>query len=184
MLALAIPVARAQTSVWTFDPAHSDVDFTTRRFDVTDVDGQFSRVTGELDLNEADVTKSMVKMTIDLASVDTKDQVRDEHLRSEAFFEVLAFPTATFVSTSVSRSGGNLTVTGNLTLHGFTRPVTLKVNASGQGARMGLDKKLHTEYEATTTIKRSNFAIGKAYPNVAISDDVKLEIRLDAIERR
>jgi polyisoprenoid-binding protein YceI len=79
VLALAVSSAKAQTSIWITDPAHSEVDFITRRFDMTDVSGRFGRVTGELDLNEADVTRSVVKMTIDLASVDTKDQVRDEH---------------------------------------------------------------------------------------------------------
>jgi polyisoprenoid-binding protein YceI len=184
VLALAVSSAKAQTSIWIADPAHSEVDFITRRFDMTDVSGRFGRVTGELDLNEADVTRSVVKMTIDLASVDTKDQVRDEHLRSEAFFEVLVFPTATFVSTSVTRNGSSLLITGNLSLHGFTRPVTLNVNVAEEAARIGLDKKLHTKYEATATIKRSNFAIGAAYPNAAIGDEVKLAIKLDTVKKQ
>lgn len=185
ILALAVPLAVAQTSVWATDPAHSEVDFTTRRLDgmLSDVHGRFGRVTGELDLNEADVTKSTVRMNIDLAGLDTNDEIRDEHLRSEAFFEVSVFPTATFVSTSVGRNGRGLTVTGNLTLRDFTRPVTLHVDAP-RGPKIGPDKKLHTSYEATTTISRSAFAVGNSYLEPSISDTVKLEIKLDTVKKR
>jgi polyisoprenoid-binding protein YceI len=181
ILALAAPLAMAQTSTWNIDSAHSEVDFTVRRLVFTDVQGRFGRVTGELDLNEAEVTKSTVRMTIDLAGIDTKDDIRDEHLRSNEFFEVAAFPTAKFVSTSVTSHGSSLTVTGDLTLHGFTRPVTVNVDAPRHSK--GADKKLHTSYQATTTIARTAFAVGNAYPDVAISDDVKLTISLETVKK-
>ena len=182
VIALAAPFAMAQTSTWTIDPAHSQVDFTVRRLELTDVQGRFGRVTGDLDLNEADVTKSKMQMTIDLTGLDSKDDVRDEHLKSDAFFEVSVFPTAKFVSNSVARNGAGLTVNGLLTLHGFTKPVTLHVDAPRHSR--GTDKKLHTSYRATTTITRSAFAVGDAYPEAAISDAVNLTIELETVKKR
>ena len=182
IIALAAPLAMAQTSIWTIDPAHSEVDFTVRRLELTDVQGRFGRVAGELDLNDTDVTKSTVQMTIDLAGLDTTDDSRDEHLRSNAFFEVVVFPTAKFVSSSVTRNGAGLTVNGLLTLHGFTKPVTLHVDAPRHSK--GTDKKLHTSYRATTTITRSAFAVGDAYPEAAISDAVNLTIELETVKKQ
>jgi polyisoprenoid-binding protein YceI len=182
IIALTAPFAMAQTSTWTIDPAHSEVDFTVRRLELTDVQGRFGRVAGDLDLNETDVTKSKVQMTIDLTGLDSKDDARDEHLKSDAFFEVSVFPTAKFVSTSVARNDSGLTVTGYLTLHGFTRPVTLHVDAPRHSK--GTDKREHTSYLATTTIPRSAFAVGNAYPEAAISDAVKLTVQLETVKKQ
>ena len=87
--------------------------------------GRFGEVDGTLMFNEADITKSTVTATIDVSTVDTGEAARDTHLKSAAFFDVAKFPTATFTSTGVAKSGNRLTVNGNLTLHGVTKPVVL-----------------------------------------------------------
>src|ERR1035437_3921866 len=96
ILALAAPLAVAQTSAWATDPAHSEVDFTVRHGGVSNVHGRFGGVKGTLIYNEGDVTKSTVTVTIDTTTVDTGESARDTHLKTDAFFDVTKFPTATF----------------------------------------------------------------------------------------
>jgi polyisoprenoid-binding protein YceI len=126
ILALAAPLALAQTSTWVSDPAHSEVDFSITHLSVSKVHGRFGKVAATIAYNEADVTRSTVTATIGVDTVDTGEDKRNAHLKSPDFFDVATFPTATFTSTSVAKSGGKLTITGNLTLHGVTRPVVLE----------------------------------------------------------
>ena len=116
ILALAAPLALAQTTAWATDPAHSGVEFSIRHMGLSNVHGEFSKVTGTIQLNEADITRSTVQVTIDVGTVDTGNSDRDTDLKGDHFFDVAKFPTATFTSTSVARNGGSLAVTGNLTL--------------------------------------------------------------------
>src|ERR1035437_6416772 len=110
ILALAAPMAMAQTSAWATDPAHSEVDFTIRHGGVSNVHGRFGGVKGTLVYNEADITKATVTVTIDTTTVDTGEPARDTHLKTDAFFDVVKFPTATFTSSSVVKNGARLTV--------------------------------------------------------------------------
>src|ERR1035441_6434684 len=114
ILALAAPVALAQYSTWTSDPAHSEVDFSVKHGGVSNVHGRFGKVAATLVYNEADVTKSTVTATIDVSTVDTGVSQRDSDLKSLNFFDVANFPTATFTSTGVVKNGNKLTVSGNL----------------------------------------------------------------------
>ena len=182
LIAIAAPFAIAQTSGWSNDPAHSEVDFTILHLGISKVHGRFGHVTADVQLNEADVTKSTVQVSIDVAGVETGEEARDKHLKTDAFFDVAKFPTATFTSTSVAKSGSGLTVVGNLTLHGVTKPVTLQVDAPN-GPLPGMDKKPHTGYEATTTISRNAFGIGTSFPTAVLGDDVKLTIELDTVKK-
>ncbi len=131
ILALAAPLALAQTSTWTSDPNHSEVDFSITHMTVSNIHGRFGHVNATIAYNEADVTKSTVNATIDVTGVDTGEEARNTHLKSPDFFDVATFPTATFTSTSVSKSGDGLTINGTLTLHGTTKPVVL----SAEGPR-------------------------------------------------
>jgi polyisoprenoid-binding protein YceI len=125
--ALAAP-AVAQTSSWKLDDTHTHASFTIRHLVITNVRGEFARVTGALVLDEKDVTKSKVEVSIDATSIDTRVADRDNHLRSPDFFDVAKYPTITFKSTRVEKAGeGKLRVTGDLTMHGVTKPVTLDV---------------------------------------------------------
>ena len=178
VLSLAAPLAIAQTSTWAPDKAHSEVDFSILHLGLSHVHGRFGNIGGSIVMNEADVTKSTINVTIDVSTVDTGVAPRDGDLKSDHFFNVAQFPTATFVSTSVAKSGGGLTVTGNLTLHGVTKPVTLTIEGP-TGPVQGMDKKPHEGFSATTTISRTAFGIGANMPSAVLGDDVMLTIDLD-----
>ena len=164
VLSLAAPLAIAQTSTWAPDKAHSEVDFSILHMGLSHVHGRFGNIGGSIVLNEADVTKSTINVTIDVSTVDTGVAPRDNDLKSDHFFNVAQFSTATFVSTSVAKSGGGLTVTGNLTLHGVTKPVTLTVEGP-TGPVQGMDKKPHQGFTASTTVSRTAFGIGANMPS-------------------
>ncbi|UWZ86924.1 YceI family protein [Occallatibacter riparius] len=181
-LALAAPFAAAQTSTWNIDPMHSSVNFTVKHLTLSNVNGHFGGLKGAITLNDSDITKSTVSVTIDTTTIDTGVQPRDNDLKSPNYFDVAQFPTATFTSTSVSGSAGHLTVNGNLTLHGVTRPVTLEVDGPA-GPIPGMDKKPHAGYSATTTLKRKDFGIGAKTPDNIVSDEIKLTIDLDVAKQ-
>ena len=182
ILALAAPLALAQTSTWKSDPAHSEVDFSILHLGVSHVHGRFGHVDATLVLDEKDITKSTVTATIDVTGLSTGEAPRDTHLKSPDFFDVASFTSATFTSTSVTKTASGLTVAGNLTLHGVTKPVTLDVE--GPTAPVpGMDKKPHVGFSATTTIHRTDFGIGAKFPAAIVGDDVKLSIDLDVAKQ-
>jgi polyisoprenoid-binding protein YceI len=183
ILALAAPMALAQYSTWAADPAHSEVDFSIRHGGVSNVHGRFGSVAATLVYNEADVTKSTVTATIDVSTVDTGVSPRDSDLKSDSFLEVAKFPTATFTSTNVAKNGSKLTVAGNFTLHGVTKPVVLDVEGPSTPAENAMDHKLHSGFSATTTLSRTAYGIGTKFPSSLVGDDVKLIIELEIVKQ-
>jgi polyisoprenoid-binding protein YceI len=183
ILALTAPLALAQTSTWITDPAHSEVDFTVRHGGVSNVHGRIGNVTGTLVYNEADVTKSVVTATIDTSTVDTGVAARDAHLKTDAFFDVAKFPIATFKSTSVTKNGSKLTVNGNLTLHGVTKPVVLDVEGPSAPVEGMTDHKPHSGFSASTTVSRTAFGIGNGFPSALIGDEIKLTIEVEIVKQ-
>lgn len=182
VLALAAPLAVAQTSTWVPDTAHSEVDFSVIHMSLSKVRGRFAISGGTIAMNDADITKSTVKMAIDVRSLDTGQEMRDSVLKSSNFFDVDKFPTATFVSTSVAKHGNGLTVNGNLTLNGVTKPVTLEVDGP-TGPVSGVDHKPHEGFSATTTLSRLAFGIGANYPTSIVGDEVQLTVDLDVMKQ-
>jgi polyisoprenoid-binding protein YceI len=182
ILALVAPLALAQTSTWKSDPAHSEVDFSIKHMSVSNVHGRFGKVNATLVWNEADITKSTVTATIGIDTVDTGEDARNTHLKTPDFFDVANLPTATFTSTSVAKNGSNLTVDGNLTLHGVTKPVVLTVEGPSTPVQ-GMDHKPHSGFSATTTISRSAFGIGAKFPAAVVGDDVKLTIEVEVVKQ-
>jgi polyisoprenoid-binding protein YceI len=187
-LALAQTSARSstqtstQTSTWTSDPMHSEVDFSIEHMSVSRVHGRIGNVAATILLNDADISQSTVTATIGVSTIDTGVPARDTHLKSDAFFDVAKFPAASFASTGVTKNGGGLTVTGNLTLHGVTKPVVL--NVEGPTAPVpGMDHKLHSGFTATTTISRTAFGIGSKFPAAMVGDEVKLTIELEVVKQ-
>ncbi|HEX3660310.1 MAG TPA: YceI family protein [Acidobacteriaceae bacterium] len=178
VLAAAAPLAMAQTSTWKADPYHSEVGFTVTHLGITKVHGRFGKVDATMQWDEADPGKSSVHATIEVTGVDTGVVPRDNDLKSDHFFDVAKYPTATFESTSVEKTGSGLEVKGNLTLKGVTKPVVLHVEGP-TGPVTGMDKKPHIGFEATTTVQRSDFGIAAGMPSAMVSDDVQLEIDLD-----
>ncbi|HMD77766.1 MAG TPA: YceI family protein [Terracidiphilus sp.] len=182
ILALAAPLALAQTSTWTSDPAHSEVDFSITHLSISNVHGRFGKVAATILYNEADVTKSTVTATIGADTVDTGVDQRNTHLKSPDFFDVATFPTATFTSTSVTKNGNKLTIAGSLTLHGVTKPVVLEAEGP-TGPVPGMDHKPHAGFSATTIIKRTDFGIGAKFPATMVGDEVKLDIELEVVKQ-
>lgn len=183
-LLLASPLAaQAETTKWNLDPSHTEVGFKVRHLMVTNVRGQFDKVSGAIELDEKDISKSKVTIDIDAASVNTNEPKRDEHLRSPDFFDVKKFPKLTFVSTAVKKAGKDkLQVVGNLTIHGITKSVTLDVNAPAQSIKdpWGNVKR---GFEATTKIKREDFGLtwNKALEagGVLVGSDVVITIEAE-----
>jgi polyisoprenoid-binding protein YceI len=178
MLLLSASFTQAQSSTWVPDKAHSGVDFSILHMSLSKVRGHFGNIGGTIVLNEPDITKSTVNVAIDVSTVDTGVAARDGDLKSANFFDVAQFPTAAFVSTSITKNGSTLTVSGNLTLHGVTKPVVLEVEGP-TGPVPGMDKKPHSGFSARTTISRTAFGIATKFPAAMVGDEVTLSIDLD-----
>jgi polyisoprenoid-binding protein YceI len=188
ILALAAPLALAQTalaqtSTWAADPAHSQLDFSITHMAVSNVHGRFGHVTATIAYNGTDITKSTVTASIDVAGIDTGEDARNTHLKSGDFFDVATYPTAAFTSTSVTKNATGLTIAGNLTLHGVTKPVILMAEGPRGPVESPMDHKQHAGFSATTTIKRSDFGIGAKFPAAVVGDDVKLDIELEIVKQ-
>src|SRR5260370_22717890 len=114
--------------IWQIDPNHSHLSFAVGVLSVSTTRGRFHALRGHLHIDEQNPANSWVEAEVDAASIDTHNKLRDAHLRSAAFFAVKQYPTITFQSTSVEHAGGqNYQVTGNLTMHGVTKPITFAV---------------------------------------------------------
>jgi polyisoprenoid-binding protein YceI len=179
----AHPVAAGLVAgTWTIDPAHSDVSFSVRHLMVSKVRGSFTKFEGALQVPE-NALDSTVEVTIDMSSIDTRDPNRDAHLRSPDFFETVSYPTMTYRSTAIRPDGGDFAIDGELTLHGVTKPVTLKVEYNGVsgdpwgGTRVG--------FSAETEISRSDFGVDIAMPldggGVVVGDKVKVNLEIEAV---
>jgi polyisoprenoid-binding protein YceI len=182
LFAVAAPAVLAQTTTWKSDPAHSEVDFSIVHMSLSNVHGRFGTVDATIVSDSQDVTKSTVKATIHMDGINTGVAARDNDLKSEKYFNVAQYPTATFASTSIAKGGSGLTVNGNLTIKGVTKPVVLDVSGP-TGPVQGMDKKQHEGFNATTTIHRSDFGIGAGLPTAVLSEDVKLTIELDVAKQ-
>lgn len=182
IVALAAPLASAQTSTWAIDPAHSQIEFVVRHMALSNIHGRFGNLKGNIVVNDNDITKSTVQVTIDVTSLDTGVAQRDSDVKGANFFDAAQYPSATFASTSVAKKGMGLTVNGNLTLHGVTRPVELDVEGPS-GPVPGMDKKPHSGYSATTTINRKDFGVGPNAPATMVGDEIKLTIDLDVAKQ-
>ncbi len=182
IFALAAPLAGAQTSTWSPDPAHSDISFSISHMAISTIRGHFGSFKASILMNDADITKSIVNATIDVSSVNTSQPNRDGDIKGASWFNVAAFPTATFSSTSVAKSGDHLTINGNLTLHGVTKPVVLEADGP-TGPITGMDHKPHAGFTATTTISRIDFGIGANFPAGIVGDAVKLDIDLEVVKQ-
>jgi polyisoprenoid-binding protein YceI len=173
-----LPVA----GTWTIDPSHSTVGFSVRHLGLAKVRGTFQDFTGDIVIAE-DPTASSVAVEVQVASIDTRDAGRDEHLRNNDFFDVPVHPTMTFTSTSVSGSGADWKVTGDLTIRGVTRQVVLDATFEGTaGDPWGGSR---AAFSATTEVNREDFGVSWNAPvetgGVLVGKKVKLEIEAEAV---
>jgi polyisoprenoid-binding protein YceI len=170
--------AQAQSSTWKIDPAHSSVEFSILHLGVSHVHGSITGVKGTVVFDDKNVAKSSVEATMDATTVNTSNDARDKHLKSDAFFNVAASPTITFKSTAVTKVNGKLQMVGDLTLNGVTKPVTLDLDgpAPPQTQKNG---KVVSGFSATGTLKRADFNFGSGFAPPMLGDEVKITIDVE-----
>jgi polyisoprenoid-binding protein YceI len=169
---------------WELDHAHSSVDFTVRHLLVSKVRGRFTKWTGELNIDEQDLTRSRVDVEIDVASVDTHEAQRDAHLRSGDFFEADKHPRIVFKSKRVEEKGkDHLAVTGDLTIRGATHEVVLDVERGGVIAKDPWGKR-RAGFTATAKINRKDFGVNfnqvLDQGGLALGEEVAITIEIEA----
>jgi polyisoprenoid-binding protein YceI len=173
--------ANAATEKYAIDASHSGVVFGWNHFGFSNPSARFDKIEGDVLLDKADLTKSSISVTLPLDGLDTGVAKLDEDLKGPDFFDAAKYPTITFKSTQVERTSENgLKITGNLTVHGITKPLILnaKVNKIGLFEIPGVVKAQTAGFDATTVIKRSEFGVAKYVP--AVSDEIAVRITLDA----
>jgi polyisoprenoid-binding protein YceI len=166
---------------YDIDASHSGVVFGWNHFGFSNPTARFDKIEGNVLLDKADLTKSSISVTLPVEGLDTGVAKLDEELKSADFFDASKYPTITFKSTKVEKTGENsLKITGDLTVHGVTKPVTLdaKVNKIGIFEIPGVMKAQAAGFDARTVIKRSDFGVTKYVP--AVSDEIPVRITLDA----
>jgi polyisoprenoid-binding protein YceI len=168
---------------WNIDTAHSTAGFTVKHLMVSTVPGSFGKVSGKITYDPKNVASLAVDATIDAATINTNNERRDTHLKSADFFEVAKYPTITFKSKRVvPGAAGTAKVTGDLTMHGVTKEVTLDVTDLGQPVNAG--RNFVVGASATTTIKRSEWGLtwNRALEagGVTVSDEVKITLGIEA----
>jgi len=161
------------------DPVHSSVGFSVVHLGVTNFYGRFNEITGSVVFDQADPTKSSVEISVPIESVDTHNDKRNQHLKSPDFFDAKQFPTMTFKSTKIEGTGTNFKVTGDLTLHGVTKPVTADFKRGPDGK--GMQGEARGGGEAQFSIKRSDF--GMAFMANALADEIKIVLSLEGVKQ-
>jgi polyisoprenoid-binding protein YceI len=177
LLSLAGLTAHADT--FKIDPVHSSIAFSIKHLGVTDFYGRFNDVSGQVVFDKADPSKSSVEVTIPVESIDTHNEKRDQHLKSPDFFNAKQFPTIVFKSKSVEGSGDTYKATGDLTLHGVTKPLTLEIKRGPDGK--GMEGEIRGGGEARFTIKRSDF--GMNFMQGALGDEVTVFLSLEGVKQ-
>lgn len=170
-------------STWTIDTSHTTAQFSVRHMMVSTVRGHFHGITGTLTLDESDITKSKIDVSIDVSTIDTRDEKRDEHLKSADFFDAANNPKITFASTKVTqKSEGHLLVEGALTMRGVTKPVTLEVegltpafkNPWGQTVRGA-----HAQAKVNRKDWNLNWNVALEAGGILVGEEVKLDLDVE-----
>lgn len=175
-------------ATWSIDPAHSHVEFGVKHLMIATVKGRFAVVRGTVRTDDADPAKAQVEVEveIDADSIDTREPQRDAHLKSADFFDVEKFPKLTFVSTRIHDvDGDDFTLTGDLTMHGVTRPVTLSVTREGRGKDPWGGER--AGFSATGKIKRSEFGLtwnqALETGGFVVGDDIKISVDVELVRQ-
>jgi len=181
-VALAAPAVAADSITWRIDTNHSEITFRVRHF-LTKVPGTFNAWEGEIVVDPVDLTGGSVAVTIDAATVDTKNERRDNDLRSSNFFAVDSFPTITFLSSKVEIEGESIRVTGDLTIRDVTRSVVLSGDYAGP---MGPPepRRQRLGFSVSTTINRLDYGIKwnrLVEGSNMLGDDVEITINVEAV---
>ncbi len=178
-LALAPALASAQATTWNVDGSHTRAGFSVKHLVISDVKGEFGKLSGKAQVDEADLSKSSIEVTIEAGSINTRDEKRDNHLKAADFFDVAKFPTLAFKSTKVvAGKDGAITVTGDLTMRGVTKPVTLE----GAITNAITDPQGNSRRGVSVTGKLNRKDFGVSYgPAAIVGDEVKLDIQAELV---
>lgn len=185
-VALLPGLAFAEASTWILDSSHTHSSFTIRHLVISNVRGEFGKTSGVVKIDDKDVSKSSVEAEIETASINTREQKRDDHLRSPDFFDAAKHPKITFKSTKVEKAGANkFKVTGDLTMHGVTKPVVLDVETPASEVKdpMGNTRR---GASARTTINRKDWGLNWSKTVEAgpvVGDEVKIEIETELVKQ-
>ena len=183
MTATATTLAGLTTGTWTIDSSHTEVGFVVRHMMVSKVKGRFSKVEGTITVAE-NVLESSVQATVPAASIDTRDENRDNHLRSADFFDAETYPELTFVSTGIRADGDDFLLDGDLTIKGVTRPVTFELEYNGAAANPLANGAPAAGFSAETEISRKDFGlewnVALETGGVLVGDKVKLVLEIEA----
>jgi polyisoprenoid-binding protein YceI len=169
----------AYADTFKIDPVHSSIVFSVKHLGVTDFYGRFNDVSGKVVFDKADPSKSSVEVTIPVESIDTHNEKRDQHLKSPDFFNAKQFPTIVFKSKSVEGTGDTYKATGDLSLHGVTKPMTLEIKRGTDGK--GMEGEIRGGGEARFTLKRSDF--GMNFMQGGLGDEVTVLLSLEGVKQ-
>ena len=172
--------AAAQATTWQIDPNHTAAQFSVRHLGISTVRGAFTKVSGSVTYDPTNPGKTVIDVTIDANSVDTRVERRDNDLRSPNFFDAAKFPTLTFKSKHTEANGaGRLKVTGNLTIHGVTKEVVLEVEGPSEPMKDPRGNQ-HMGASASTKINRQDF--GVSADKGMVGDDISIMIDVELIQ--
>lgn len=181
-LAVAAPLWAAD--VYDLDTAHTMISFSIKHMVITTTRGKFDKFKGSFEVDPADPSTLKAQAVIEAASIDTGTAKRDDHLRSDAFFDVARYPEITFQSTHVERSGDGFVLTGDLTMHGVTKAVVIPITIGG--AVTDWDGHVHYGFEGSTKIDRKEWGLtwNKKLDNggLVVGDEVTIEISVEGIK--
>src|SRR5690606_30712836 len=165
----------AQTT-WKADPYHSKLGFTVTHLGIADVPGHFDKFDVTITSSKSDFSDAVVELTTDVNSINTRVEPRDNHLRSADFFDVEKYPTMYFKSNSIKKLSNNTySLSGNLTLHGVTKPLTVTMVYRGTTANPNAKGAPVAGIQITATIDRSDFNVGNGFPPPMISNEVRIK---------
>lgn len=170
-------LAFGQSTVWRLDPPHSAAQFSVRHMGISTVRGTFTKVNGTVTYDPSDLAKTAVDVSIDAASVDSRVEKRDNDLRSDHFLDVQKYPTITFKSTEPAGEG-KVKVSGDLTIHGVTKPVVLNIEGPSQPMKDPMGNT-HMGASATTMINRSDF--GMTFMQGMVGNEVNITIDVELV---
>ncbi|HEV7330942.1 MAG TPA: YceI family protein [Flavisolibacter sp.] len=161
--------------IWKNDDPHSQLGFTVTHLGLSDISGTFNDFDVDVKTSKPDFSDAVFELTANVASIDTRVEARDNHLKSADFFDAEKYPTITFKSTGLKKAGKDqYKLTGNLTMHGVTKPVTMDLVYKGT-VENAMNKKQTAGFQLTGTIKRSDFGVGAGFPAAVVSDDVRIK---------
>ena len=180
---MLLPLAFAQN--WVIDPRHSTAQFSVRHMVISNVRGEFLKLSGKATYDPMNLKDANLQATIDVSSITTRDEKRDTHLKSPDFFDAAKFPVITFMSRGVSKNSAGLSIVGDLTLHGVTKPVTLTVEGPSEEIKDTLGKR-RIGASAVLKLNRKDFGINYnkvlETGGVIVGDEVSITLDVQLVK--